>query len=378
MTTFTRDEARTLTADREGPLVSILMPVHEPGQLAQQDRIRLRNHLREARNELGSLGLRTSSAEQLLAPLARLLDSSEFWSNEGRGLALFAGDGFFRAYRVPTALPDLCVVADAFHVKPLLPLLSAEGVFYVLALSDREARLLRCTREESHRVELPELAAGKAALLADIVHEPPVHAHGSNRRATAPHAVDVSDRETVRADFFRAVDRAVREVIKGEEGPLILACVAENLALWSRVTSIPTYLAEPIPGNWDETSDAQLRLAAWPRAQALFASGRARDRARYESLRGSERATNDLPKVLRVARQGQVDTLFVPIGTQRWGRVDRESGEIGPAQPGAPGALDLLNEAAIQVLRHGGMVHATPPEQTPDRGDSSLNAILRW
>jgi hypothetical protein len=38
------------------------------------------------------------------------------------------------------------VVTDRFHIKPLLPLLSGDGRFYVLALSQSEVRLLQGTR----------------------------------------------------------------------------------------------------------------------------------------------------------------------------------------------------------------------------------------
>lgn len=378
MTTFTREEARNLMVDREGPLVSLLMPVHDPGQALQQDGIRLRNLLRVARADLLALGLRAPSADQLLEPCARLLDASAFWTEEGQGVALFAAEDFFQAYRVPVALPKLAVVADAFHIKPLLSLLQADGVFYVLALSGREARLLQCTRDQVRRVTVPDLPRGQAAMLVDSVHEPPVHAHGANHRTAAPHAVDGFDRAVIRAEYFRAVDRAVRSVVREAEGPLILAGVTAHHSLWSRVTTSPTLLADPVTGNWDDATDTELHDLAWPRAEALFATGHARDVARYDELRGSSRATNDLRRVLRVARLGQVDTLFVPVGVQRWGIIDRPTGEVGSAEPGAPGAVDLLNEAAILTLKHGGAVHATSPEDTPDQGLSGLNAILRW
>jgi len=38
------------------------------------------------------------------------------------------------------------VVSDRFHLKPLLPLLTGDGRFYILALSQNQVRLLQGTR----------------------------------------------------------------------------------------------------------------------------------------------------------------------------------------------------------------------------------------
>ena len=41
---------------------------------------------------------------------------------------------------------ELMVVAPGFHVMPLLALLTGDGLFYVLALSQNQVRLLAGTR----------------------------------------------------------------------------------------------------------------------------------------------------------------------------------------------------------------------------------------
>jgi hypothetical protein len=47
----------------------------------------------------------------------------------------------------------LVIVSERFHVKPLLPLLSGDGRFYVLALSQNEIRLLQGTRYSVEQVD---------------------------------------------------------------------------------------------------------------------------------------------------------------------------------------------------------------------------------
>ena len=49
---------------------------------------------------------------------------------------------------------ELVVVSDNFHVKPLMPLLTGDNLFYVLALSQKEVRLIECTAYGSGRLKL--------------------------------------------------------------------------------------------------------------------------------------------------------------------------------------------------------------------------------
>ncbi|RPJ11944.1 MAG: hypothetical protein EHM37_10145 [Deltaproteobacteria bacterium] len=43
------------------------------------------------------------------------------------------------------AFKELAVVSHRFHVKPLLPVLTSDGTFYILALSQNQLRLLEGT-----------------------------------------------------------------------------------------------------------------------------------------------------------------------------------------------------------------------------------------
>jgi hypothetical protein len=85
--------------------------------------------------------------EELLQPARRLLDDSSFWQYQAEGLAVFLAAGTLRTFRVPVPFAELVVVAPGFHVKPLLALLTGDGLFYVLALSQNQVRLLVGTRD---------------------------------------------------------------------------------------------------------------------------------------------------------------------------------------------------------------------------------------
>jgi hypothetical protein len=78
--------------------------------------------------------IRSSKALKLLQPAQELLNNNHFWLHQSNGLAIFGSTEIFRYYHLPLDFPELVIVGNRFHIKPLLPLLISNGQFYVLAL----------------------------------------------------------------------------------------------------------------------------------------------------------------------------------------------------------------------------------------------------
>jgi hypothetical protein len=61
----------------------------------------------------------------------------------------------------------LVVVADRFHVKPLLPLLTSDGTFHVLAISQNQLRLLEGTRHAVDEIDLENVPETLSEIFPD-------------------------------------------------------------------------------------------------------------------------------------------------------------------------------------------------------------------
>lgn len=86
MTMFSRNEFKNLMERPKSLCVSIFQPTHRPAAHTEQDRIRFKNLLGRAEEELIHAGMRTSVARELLAPGQALLDDSLFWQHQGEAL----------------------------------------------------------------------------------------------------------------------------------------------------------------------------------------------------------------------------------------------------------------------------------------------------
>ena len=387
MTTFlSRLELESLMTPAEGAHVSLFMPTYRVGRETRQNRIRLKNLIRDAEKQLIELGYRVPDAKALLQPAEDLLGPIGTWMDSGDGLAVFLSANIARQYSLPIRLKKKLVVTERFHVKPLLPLFSGDGLFLVLALSQNEVRLLQGTRSIVSQVELENTDSLVQKLKPD---DPEAHLNwympsgvpgAPGRNAAIFHGVG-GGTENDRArllDYFREVDKALRSILSMEQAPLVLAGVEYLHALYREVSSYPHIFETGISGNPEQLSVDELHAEAWQMLRPYFQQTRQTAKERYQQLSGqnSHLASEDLEKILPAALHGQVEVLFVKVGAQQWGKFDPASLQVHQVEVYQPGDEDLLDRAAVLTLRNGGTVFAVRKGQVPSR--SLAAAILRY
>src|SRR4030065_2804856 len=90
-------------------------------------------------------GIPAPEARELLESAQKLLQGDLFQQPQSDGLAMFLSPEVFRTYMLPFVFKEWVTVTDRFHIRPLLPLLSGDGRYYILALSQNKVRLLQGT-----------------------------------------------------------------------------------------------------------------------------------------------------------------------------------------------------------------------------------------
>lgn len=370
-----------LAAARNGHCVSLYIPTHRAGPDTGQDQIRLKNALSRARKELRALGAADSEADELLAPVADLTRDNGFWTHLEGSLAVFAGGGRTSAYRLSSEVEELVVVSDRFHIKPLVPLVATGEVFHVLALSQNKVRLLRGSRYEISEIALGDIPPSLADALWYEDRESQLHSHGAKRvgmgRVTATfhgHGVGIDTKEVDLQQFLSAVDEGLAHMLGPGSGPLVLAGVGSTVSQFRRLSRYPVIAEGAVEGSVEDWSCAQLHERSWPLVQPLFT--RARARAEERVLAERTPTTDELAEALDAARSGRVESVFVPLGTHRWGSFDLDSVRVEEHDERQPGDSDLLDDLAAATLGHGGEVYAVDAADVP--GGTLVAASLRY
>ena len=380
MDQFAHEDLRTLLQEHPAPCLSLFAPTHRGG--AEQDPIRWRKHLTEAEDKLVGVGLRPPEARAFLEPARCLLDDPAFWKQQSDGLAFFLAEGFHCGYRLPLTVPDLVIVGKDFHIKPLLPLLGEDGVFFVLALSHNAVRLLECTRDRGRIVDLPGVPANLAEAMRTHDSDAFLQFHGRLGGEGAGGAqtvfysrggdIDKDKEEMLR--FFQRIDRGLQPLLKSQRAPLVLAAVDYLHALYRKANTYPFLLPQGIDGNPDRWSECDLRERAWKLVQPLFQKPLRQALAQYRQRAGTGETSHELADILAAA-EGHVEVLLIARDHERWGRYDPRTHFLELREEPRPGDEDLLNRAAIQTLRHSGTVHVLAAGEMPE--ESSSAAILR-
>lgn len=376
MDVLSRDDLALLVRQPRSPCVSLYMPAHRSGPETQQDPVRLKNLIRRAEERLVAAEIQRRDASEVLQPARELIGDQAFWRHQSEGLALFLRARWSRSYRLPLNFKEMIVVSDRFHISALLPLLTGDGRFFVLALSENEARLLAGTRSAVHVVNVPGMPAGVRDALRYDDPQREVGSHAAERGG--PGARVIVHGQGIGAEvqkerlgrYLHAVDGAVRRSLREQQAPLVLAGVGYVRAMYRDINTYPRLLEAGVTGSPDRTSSEELHARAWALVEPVFARDRDGAAAAYREALGTGRASASLEHVLTAAEAGRIDVLFVPTRA-------RASAGVSSAEEGQGlGGGDPIEQAVVGTILNAGTVYAVPDHEMPDR--APVAALFRY
>lgn len=376
---------KALIAQESKWCVSLYMPTHRIGREQQQDPIRLKNLLAQAEANLLANGVRRSEVQNLMRPADELLWDRDFWQHQGDGLAIFLTNDFFKVYRLPVRFDEHIHTGTSFYIKPLLPCLGRGIKFYVLAVSLNSIRLFEGNADTMSEIKLNFPTSMEEALWADDP-EKQLNMHsgsvspGDGKSSTGVfHGHDPADEDKTNIlRYFQSVNQGLNTLLDDRNIPMVLAGVDYLLPIYREASSYQNLLQDGIAGNPDRENIKELHQRAWEIVRPIFEESQKKAYEKFEQLSGqkSDLAVNDIKAAVKAAVFGQVETIFVPLGAQKWGRYDAQNNKVLLKKEPAPENEDLFDFAAAQTLLNSGQVFAVPPEQMPGGGE--LAAILRY
>jgi len=373
------DDIRTLLEPHEPPCVTMVLPTSPARGGGRQDPVRLKNLVEEAERRLKALGLRAPDAKAVLQPARELLDDGRHWLKGRGGLAVFLSPGWHHVVVSPVEFQELLVVSGRFHIRPLVQASQSDRRFFLLSLSRSGTRLFTGSRFEFTPVEVPGMPQGIQVVEQYLVRERQLQAHTGARPGGSPARVlhghgpgDDPDDDRV-LEYFRQVDAAVVPHLRARS-PLVLAAVEYLVPLYRRATSWEDIPAEALLGSPDGVPDNELHRRAWNVIARRTEAERAAQLDRYAGLAAKGRASADLHEIAAALREARVETLFLADEAVVWGSSQNGDWQVHE-QPG-PGDEDLLDRAAAETLRTGGVVYSLPGAELPSAAPHA--AILRF
>jgi hypothetical protein len=371
-----------LSKERSPNSISIYMPTPkaDPESKENQNRINLKNKIKQARQELGNQGMKDNEIEEYLKPLNDIVDDALFLRNLWNGLVIFLNQNTFEYYTVPLDFDDFMYMGKDFYLLPLLRPVRENKEFYILSLNLHGVKLYKSDRFNISEVEVEEFIPEKLEEATGIDHyKDKVYQHrsakvGDGKTFYHGHAKGEEEKKEEELKFLRYVEQGLQDVLHNEDKPLIVASVDHIFGLFKEVTDYKYLKEENISESPKEESVQGLQEKAWALIQKELDQERQQMVQKYMDVTNKSDIVEEIiPNIL----YGRVDTLFVNKREYIWGRLKDESFDVKIHSERDDSSEDLLNFGAIKAYLHDGNIYLMEPEEMPQK-NKLLNAIYRF
>lgn len=375
MRQITREQVTKALVEQTPPCISLYMPTNRRHPENQQDPIRYKNLLQEIESTLSQMHLERAG-EGVMDKFRLLTNDDHFWNHRTEGLGILGSPDSFQVFDLQRPVKELSVVADSFHIKPLLRAIQATDRYQILGLNRHEAKLYEGNRDAIDEIDLMEdVPATIEEALGSELSEPHLTvasyggSGGGGMGAPGMHHGHGQKNDEVEIDmdrFFRVIDRAILEHHSRPSGlPLILATLPEHHDAFHKISHNPFLIEEGIRFDPQSISIERLRTEAWDVMEPYYRQRIATLVDNFEQSLARQLADSDLMDIAQALVVGRVGTLLIEADRQIPGKVDAVSGAIEFNDLADPDVDDLLDDLAELTLRMGGEVMVIPAEHMP-------------
>jgi release factor family 3 len=366
----------------EAPCLSVYMMLGKAGvnQGAKQNDLRWQECLRNAEEKIKQYG---AQGRELLESIASWDAVAQGQEAEGKSVAVFRGPDTLQTVWLEDEVTDRAVVGPHFYIRPLLREMTRDKAFYILALSQKDVRLLRCTTRTSEDVPF---APGTTTNYEHWMNSvKPDHndtnrgttgpSSGSSKGAIAPMGADREAKDEYLSHFYKQIEHGVAEVLRGHTEPLVLVGVEYELPIYRELNRYPHLAKESVQGAPNSLKSGEMHARALEALERCHAMKVDEALAEWNHKVGGG-ASSRLKDVVTAAHDGRILTLIVSDSFEKTGSFDEATHAVKGRETGGNEDEDLINDAAVQTVLHAGNVLVAPHHKMPN--GAPLAAIFRF
>lgn len=376
-------ELKKLTEHSHDVCVSIFIATSRSGKevLEQEDRTRLKGKWDECKRELENRGIDDEKINKIEKPIQDLLNDSGFWRHQSDGLAIFASPDFFEKYTLPINFEDNIYISKEFYVKPLAPLLSGNGKFFILSLQLKDVKFYEATRYSIGEIKIDEITPSNLRDRVGYDYEEKnlqfrSQQEGEGHAIFHGHGGGTRDHKSEIFRFYKAIDEGLNKLLEKEKAPLVVFCQDYMFPIYKDANTYNNLFDSPIPGNPNDVDLFGLHKRAVETVKPFLNEEEKKKLKKYEETPLSEKSTA-VHDIIPAAFEGKIDTLFLENREEVWGTYDEETMKVKIQEGKNPENTSLMNLAAVKVIENNGSVYLIESPFMPEK-ESKMNALLRY
>ena len=350
------------------------------GREVQQNEIRWKNLVSEARKKLIELGKTEEQADSLLEPAANKISDPNFWQHQNNGLVFFIDESNSCYVETCCSVEETVVIGESFFLRPIVKAANDQSNCFIIAASPNRVRLFEVSGDQIVDVKLESLPENlqDALNIDEYVSALQFHStsqgSGNSTQSAVHHGHGGSDPDVKKQDellqYFHRLDAALADYLAGKDTPLVFAGVDSVFPIYRKANSYKYLVDESLPGNPDDASPQDLHAAVTPVLENMQSKLLKETVAAYQDKAHTDWASNDAAEIYAAAKMGQVDELFISDELSEVAKNEEDGESVDSAQ-----AADLGNLIVLETIRNGGKVvditnHAM-------QGDEQIAAVFR-
>lgn len=372
---------KALSARQEDNCVSIYIPTYRANHV-QEDHLRFKNALSDAVKQLTQKGMDKNQAHGFLNKAYDLLENRNFWRHLSEGLAVFIGQDFFEHHIIPVDVNPMVYVGTEFYLRPLIPALTEEARFFVLALSQDEVRFFEGSKHSITPVNIDDLvpenimeATFNEQEQEQLFQSTSAHQYGP--KTLQGHGDPIRQPHRDLYKYFRYIDEGLMKMLHDEQAPLLIAAVDYLVPIYKEVTTYKYIVEDHIGGNPEGWDALQLHEEAWSKIGHYFKANQEQAKEDFGLYLSQNKASFSINEVVPAAINGRIQTLFVDKDQETWGVYTEENNAITIHDQQQENSVPLLELAAKRTLLNGGTVYNIAQEDMP-QSTAEVNALFRY
>ncbi len=271
--------------------ISIFIPTQSAGAevLERKNRINLKSKWNAIRQQLEKSGISAQRIKNIGKPIEELLQDTDFWRHQSDGLAVFSAEGFFEKYTLPINFKEYHYIAREFYIKPLVPILSENGRFYLLSLQLEEVTLYQGTKHSIGVVYVEDLIPTRLEERVGFDYKEKAlqsrpQRQGEGHTEYHGHGGADNNRKSEIFRYFRAVNDGLKTVLHKEHVPLIVACQDSFFPIYKEANSYQYLYEEEAVGNPGNTDMLELHEKALKIIEPYFERTKIEKLKKFEEL----------------------------------------------------------------------------------------------
>ena len=348
-----KETLQQLGAEQNNPCVTISLNTHRVRPKRSQDKILLKNLLKEAEDRLKK-AYDKKLIKKLLENLSSIKDEIDFSTNLD-SLHIFLSNDTKEIVKSPwEASSNRVNISTQFAIRPLIKAYNRSEPYLIMVLSQNEVNLYEAVND---------------GVVKEIKNDDfPITDNIPN--TLYPEKLgDAKYVDDLIRNFFNKIDKALVKVYRETDLQCVVVTTEENYTKLMQVADKPSVYHGYVAINANKSAPHQVVKQTWKFIEKLQSKRRTADIEEVNKAISQGNVLTDLHEIYRAALDGRGDLLVVHQNYKQPVMINNKGGFDLIDDASTPGAVDdITSKIAWEVISKKGRVIFTEQEEIKDLG----------